>query len=108
MKRSVMAPLLILAVLSAGCGEATTAPPSTDGTSTPLLPLPPGDPPADADWLVGVGTVLDDGDGPELCLGGVAESLPPQCGGPKVVGCYWADIKDQESPAGTTWTGATS
>ena len=72
-----MAPLLILAVLSAGCGEATTAPPSTDGTGIPLLlPLPPGDPPADADWLVGVGTVLDDGDRAEPWLGGVAESLP--------------------------------
>jgi len=102
-----MAPLLILAVLSAGCGGATTAPPFTDCSSTPL-PLPPGDPPADADWLVGVGTVLDDGDGPELCLGGVAESLPPQCGGPKVVGWDWADVEAQGSLAGTTWTGTTS
>ncbi len=52
-----------------------------------------------------MGTVLDDGDGPGLCLGGVATSLPPQCGGPKVVGWGWADIEDQESRAGTTWTG---
>jgi len=58
--------------------------------------------------LVGVGTVLDDGDGPELRLGGVAESLPPQCGGTKVLGWDWADIEDQESLAGTTWTGATA
>lgn len=35
-------------------------------------------------------TVIDDGSGPELCLGGVAESLPPQCSGPKVAGWTWA------------------
>ncbi|MDJ0953273.1 MAG: hypothetical protein QNJ81_06300 [Acidimicrobiia bacterium] len=27
-------------------------------------------------------TVIDPGSGPELCLGGVEDSLPPQCGGP--------------------------
>ena len=31
-------------------------------------------------------TVIDSGDGPEACFGGVAESLPPQCGGPIVDG----------------------
>ena len=27
-------------------------------------------------------TIIDSGDGPELCLGGVMDSLPPQCSGP--------------------------
>ena len=31
-------------------------------------------------------TVIDSGSGPELCLGGVANSLPPQCSGPVAVG----------------------
>jgi len=31
-------------------------------------------------------TVIDSGDGPELCVGGVATSLPPQCSGPVAVG----------------------
>ena len=31
-------------------------------------------------------TVIDAGAGPELCVGGVAESLPPQCSGPVVDG----------------------
>ena len=49
-------------------------------------------------------TVLDDGGGAELCLGGVAESLPPQCGGPGLVGWDWADhVGDFESAAGTRW-----
>lgn len=34
-------------------------------------------------------TVLDTGT-PELCLGPVAESYPPQCGGPELVGWDWA------------------
>lgn len=31
-------------------------------------------------------TVIDSGDGPELCIGGVADSLPPQCSGPVAAG----------------------
>lgn len=41
--------------------------------------------------------------GPQLCLGGVLESYPPQCGGPDVVGFDWADVDDEESARGTTW-----
>jgi hypothetical protein len=33
-------------------------------------------------------TVMDTGT-PELCLGPVAESYPPQCGGPELVGWSW-------------------
>lgn len=40
-------------------------------------------------------TVLDDGTGPQLCLGPIAMSYPPQCGGPAITGWDWAD-----------WTGA--
>jgi hypothetical protein len=36
------------------------------------------------------GMVLEkDGTGPVLCLGSILESMPPQCGGPKVVGWSW-------------------
>jgi hypothetical protein len=52
----------------------------------------------------GIGTVLDDGDGPELCLGPIMSSLPPQCGGPRLVGWDWAGI-ESEQRAGTRWTG---
>lgn len=49
-------------------------------------------------------TILQEGDGePELCLGGVMESLPPQCGGPVVVGLDWEDVADRETASGTTW-----
>lgn len=49
-------------------------------------------------------TVLDDGDGPELCLGGVAESLPPQCGGPRLRGWDWAELDGHfEEAHGVRW-----
>ncbi|SOC49724.1 hypothetical protein SAMN05660748_2456 [Blastococcus aggregatus] len=49
-------------------------------------------------------TVLESPDhGPQLCLGGVEQSLPPQCGGPDVVGFEWADVDDEESANGTIW-----
>jgi hypothetical protein len=50
----------------------------------------------------GLVTVLDDGDGPELCLGPVAESYPPQCGGPAVDGFDFGDV-GAERASGTTW-----
>lgn len=49
-------------------------------------------------------TVLDDGEGPEACLGGVLESYPPQCGGPDVLGWDW-DALDlpYEEASGVRW-----
>jgi hypothetical protein len=53
----------------------------------------------------GLATVLDDGDGPELCLGGVAESLPPQCSGLAMTGWDWAQHPEHEEAAGVRWGG---
>lgn len=47
-------------------------------------------------------TVLDNGSGPQLCLGAVAESYPPQCGGPAVEDFEWGDV-GAEKAAGVTW-----
>jgi hypothetical protein len=47
-------------------------------------------------------TVLEHGDGPQLCLGGVRRSLPPQCGGPVVAGWSWDDVMHQ-SVNGVRW-----
>lgn len=49
-------------------------------------------------------TVLESPDhGPQLCLGGVNDSLPPQCGGPDIVGWSWEDVDGYETAGGTTW-----
>lgn len=54
-------------------------------------------------------TILQDPDGePELCVGGVAESLPPQCGGPVVVGLDWEDVPWRETANGVTWADVTA
>jgi hypothetical protein len=49
-------------------------------------------------------TVLDDGNGAELCLGGVADSLPPQCGGPPLIGWEWSQHPgDYDQSNGVRW-----
>jgi hypothetical protein len=51
----------------------------------------------------GTFTVLESTEhGPQLCSG-VAESYPPQCSGPDIVGWDWEDAADAESASGTTW-----
>jgi hypothetical protein len=48
--------------------------------------------------------VLDDpGREPVLCLGGVAESLPPQCDGIPIVGWDWDAVEGEGSASDTRW-----
>lgn len=85
-------PVLIAssAVLLAGCA-AQPADRAPDGAS-----------PAGQTYTASA-TVLESPDhGPQLCAA-VAESYPPQCGGPDVVGWDWADVDGEESANGTTW-----
>ncbi|MGF9754962.1 hypothetical protein AAII07_07155 [Microvirga sp. 0TCS3.31] len=50
----------------------------------------------------GLVTVIDAGEGPELCLGAVAESYPPQCGGPALADFDWGDVGSEEA-SGVRW-----
>jgi hypothetical protein len=60
--------------------------------------------PAAAGEVLAQGMVLQkDGQEPELCLGAIAESYPPQCGGPKVSGWDWASVEQSENASGITW-----
>ncbi len=82
---------VVVAAVIAGCGDDATV--ATGGT--------PGG--SDRPYTVTT-TVLESPEhGPQLCLGGVAESLPPQCGGPDIVGWDWESVADEESELGTTW-----
>lgn len=50
------------------------------------------------------GTVLESAEhGPELCVGGIADSLPPQCSGLPIPNWEWAEVAGEESLSGTTW-----
>jgi hypothetical protein len=90
--------LLALALVgAAGCGEDAPAT-NLDATAEPTTP------PADPARYRADATVLESPDhGPQLCLGGVEESYPPQCGGPAVVGWDWGSVAWAESANGTTW-----
>ena len=56
------------------------------------------------DELVGQGTVLQQGDAePQLCLGGVMESYPPQCSGPTILDWDWSLAQYSETASGVTW-----
>ena len=79
--------LLALALVG-GCGAQTGSSSSEEEQVTTGFPV----------------TVIDDGDGAELCLGGVAESLPPQCSGPRLLGWSWEDQAGRfEEAGGTRW-----
>jgi hypothetical protein len=86
-----LAALLVVSLLVAGCSDDEPVAVGTRGD-------PVGGP------LTGTATVLESPEhGPQLCLGGVADSLPPQCGGPDIVGWDWDDATGEESANGTTW-----
>ncbi|PWD51088.1 hypothetical protein C8046_10955 [Serinibacter arcticus] len=84
-----------LGLTLAACGAPGTSPADTapDASSSD-----------DAQQYAAFATLLEKGDGgPRLCLGGVNESYPPQCGGPVILGLDWADVADAETASGVTW-----
>lgn len=93
-----LAPLLLVPALAVLAGCATSSPGGTSGTpdGTGLDP--------DARYTAHA-TILQPSETaePGACLGGVAESYPPQCSGPVVVGLDWADVPDAETASGVTW-----
>lgn len=82
--------LLLLAVSLAACGD-------DDG-------VPDTAPAPDAQEYEASGLVLENAaHGPELCLGAIASSLPPQCGGLPLRRWQWSMAPHRESTGGTTW-----
>jgi hypothetical protein len=53
--------------------------------------------------VTAVGTVLEKDGTPMLCLGAIAESYPPQCSGPEIVGWDWAAVDGEQTASGVTW-----
>ncbi len=79
--------ITVVLLLLAGCGTGSGG--SAPQSGRPSSPMPTAVPAAPGEVRTrGVVTVLDDGR-PELCLGPVAESWPPQCSGPPVLGWDW-------------------
>lgn len=116
--RHTIALLAAAGLMAAACGSQTGEPGATEdsgktsrgpvgggtstGTSTGATST--GDAIGPDTVLAGYGMVLQQEPGPpQLCLGGVANSYPPQCGGPEVVGLDWADVPGREEASGVTW-----
>lgn len=98
MNRTVPLAVAAATLLMAGCGSQTAA-----GNGTPSSPATPTGSPQ-SEELYAEATVLESPDhGPELCLGGVMESLPPQCGGPALVGWDWDQAGAFARRSGVTW-----
>ncbi|MCA1481879.1 hypothetical protein, partial [Bradyrhizobium sp. NBAIM08] len=89
-------------LLLAACGSTTDEP---DAVPSSVAPAVTAVPPAQAP-VTGTGTVIEKpGSPPELCLGPVAESWPPQCEGIALSGWNWAtNPPDAQSDAGSPVT----
>lgn len=91
-------PALVALLLVTGCGGSDD-PVAVDPGSRPStsgVPAAPG--PVRTRQLA---TVMDAGT-PELCLGPVAESWPPQCSGPALVGWDWSEHQGTYDRSGST------
>ena len=83
----------------AGC-----AAPGSSSAVDPGAEAPTEVPAGEVVFVAGPNLIIQqDGGEPELCLGGVNESLPPQCGGPVLVGLDWDDVGDAETVGGVTF-----
>ncbi len=101
-RRIVAAPAVLL--LAAGLALTGCASPSPAASSPDEAPrlgeVSPGLPDGP---VMGQGTVLEVGDGAELCLGPVAESAPPQCSGIPLVDWTWDGVEGVEENGGVRW-----
>lgn len=86
-------------VLLVGCA---TGPGDSSVPSEPAVL--PADVIAAPGGVVGQGTVIQPGDTPpQLCLGAVMESYPPQCSGPELVGWDWDTVDGEETSGDVTF-----
>ena len=97
MRTVLLAPVALLAFALASCASPSEDGAPGAGSDGPVV-LP-------VDVAVRAqGTVLQKGDAtPQLCLGPIAESYPPQCGGPEILEWDWDAVDDEESASGVTW-----
>jgi hypothetical protein len=90
--------VLASALLLAACGAGD--PPSSSADEPPPTVSGP-----DPNQLYEANTtVLEDRThGPMLCLSGILESLPPQCGNVPIANWDWQAVSGEERLSGTTW-----
>lgn len=97
--------LALLAATLSACATPGASPGGAGSSGAPGAPgiadsVEPGLPDGE---VLAQGTVLDSDGSPELCLGAIMESLPPQCSGIPLIGWSWEGVEGAESSGGTTW-----
>lgn len=90
-----LSPLVAIVALVAACGSAPESDSSVSSTSTALATVP--------EWESNGMVIHRSGGEPVICAGVVMTSLPPQCGGPEIVGLDWADVPWAEEAQGVRW-----
>jgi uncharacterized protein YfkK (UPF0435 family) len=90
-----------LLLLASACGTETGSnsyagdDPSSSPSLTPVAgPMPTAVPPPTGK-VTAFGTVMDRGR-PQLCVGSVLASYPPQCGGPPIKGWDWSTVAESD------------
>lgn len=101
MRRLAIAVGAVGAVLLAGCGSPTPAGAPTSTSTTVARSWPAADGAREYEtWA----TVLETADKqPTLCLGGIMDSLPPQCGGPSITNWDWDAVPPPSRRSGVRW-----
>jgi hypothetical protein len=96
MRTLLLAGAVLFVLVAAACGAGD--PDVADEPRSATLPA------LDSEQLYEASaTVLDDADGPKVCVGGVADSLPPQCGGLPLAGWDWTAVEGEQFASGSTW-----
>jgi hypothetical protein len=91
MRRFVLLPPLVALVACGGVGDGPDR-------------RPPRAAAAEEQRYEATATVLESEEhAPMLCLGGILESLPPQCGDVPITNWRWEDVPREEALSGTTW-----
>lgn len=103
--------LALLLTLTACSGDDTATakdpapkdPPASSGGPAAKLSPPPAPVPDGEVSAIRLGTVRDDGSGPQLCLGPIMESYPPQCTGLPLAGWDWSERQGFEEQGTIRW-----
>lgn len=77
--------------------------PTTEAPETDAPSVPPTPPPDDRRYEANAFVLQEEGEPAMLCVGGVLESLPPQCGDLPITNWSWRRVEGEESMAGVTW-----
>jgi hypothetical protein len=88
-------------LLAPACGEAEQSTTSVGATASASAAAT-----GDGQEYRTRATVLEEPGGMPMMCHAVAESYPPQCHGPEIVGWDWKAVDGEESANGVTWTGA--